>query len=507
MKVLLVNPARYARDTYIFPPLHLLYIAQAIRRVGHEAEIVDIPYLINTQPEKFNLQDDSGIDYVLSREFDILGIGSVVSSYFYCERLVKKVRKKRDGLPIIIGGSLGLTVKELWEKHAPVDFICESDGELVIQQIMKCYASNKEGLKTIPGLYYLNGEGKYVGNKPELPMSLDYIPFLTYDEVDLEYFIGCQRQWIKKTLRSGNYHFREDERFLPLIMSRGCVYACTFCFHFNRLHRRHSPQYIADYIEFMTDKYGATAFQLLDELILINKKWLHEVCDEIIKRGIKASFFSGGGKPNLVDKEILIKMKEAGFKRLSYGVESGSQTILDLMQKKTTVQDNYKAVSLMQEVGMPCSLNIVFGIPGETVKTMDETKDFLVSLDLTSNDYYPALATPYPGTSLFQDALEKGIIKDTREYLFNLGGGGDYRYNLTDMSIMKFFNKVIDVAYKVDYAYYKKRCQYSKILSLTLEKYARMIYHAIVSPEVRNRMKLKSRLDDIKKTVFRMKCL
>ena len=503
MKVLLVNPARYLRDTYIFPPLHLLYIAQAIRRAGHESEIVDIPYLINTQPEKFNLHDDSGIDYVLSKEFDVLGIGSVVSSYSYCERLVKKVKKNRDGLPIIIGGSLGLPVKELWEEHAPVDFICESDGELVIERFMKCYASDKEGLKTIPGLHYLNEDGKYVGSEPELPMSLDYIPFLTYDEIDLEYYVECQRRWIKDVLCSGNYHFREDERFLPLIMSRGCVYACTFCFHFNRLHRKHSPMYIADYIEFMMDKYGATAFQIMDDLILINKKWLHEVCDEIIKRGIKVSFFSSGGKPNIVDKEILMKMKEAGFKRLSYGVESGSQTILDLMQKKTKVEDNYRAVSLMKEVEMPSSVNIVFGIPGETEETMNESKDFLVSLDMTSKDYYAALATPYPGSPLFQHALEKGIIKDTREYLSDLGGYADYRYNLTDMPRMKFLNNVINVAYKVDCAYYKKRRQYCKIVSLTLEKYIKMFYYAITTPEARSKIGLKSRLSGVVKLFSR----
>jgi len=503
MKVLLVNPARYLRDTYIFPPLHLLYIAQAIRRAGHESEIVDIPYLINTQPEKFNLHDDSGIDYVLSKEFDVLGIGSVVSSYSYCERLVKKVRKNRDGLPIMIGGSLGLPVKELWEEHAPVDFICESDGELVIERFMKCYASDKEGLKTIPGLHYLNEDGKYVGSEPELPMSLDYIPFLTYDEIDLEYYVECQRRWIKDVLCSGNYHFREDERFLPLIMSRGCVYACTFCFHFNRLHRKHSPKYIADYIEFMMDKYGATAFQIMDDLILINKKWLHEVCDEIIKRGIKVSFFSSGGKPNIVDKEILMKMKEAGFKRLSYGVESGSQTILDLMQKKTKVEDNFRAVSLMKEVGMPSSVNIVFGIPGETEKTMNESKDFLVSLDLTSKDYYSALATPYPGSALFQQALEKGIIEDTREYLSDLGGYADYRYNLTDMPRMKFLNNVINIAYKVDCAYYKKRRQYRKIVSLTLEKYIKMFYYAITTPEARSKIGLKSRLSLVVKLFSR----
>ena len=142
MKVLLVNPARYMKDSYILPPLHLLYIAQSIRRSGHEAEIVDISYLINTLPDQFRLKDDSGIDHVLSKDFDILGIGSVVSSYSYCERLVKKVREKKRNVPIMIGGSVGLPLKDLWEKNIPVDYICEADGEVVIERFMKCYVES-----------------------------------------------------------------------------------------------------------------------------------------------------------------------------------------------------------------------------------------------------------------------------------------------------------------------------------------------------------------------------
>jgi radical SAM superfamily enzyme YgiQ (UPF0313 family) len=180
----------------------------------------------------------------------------------------------------------------------------------------------------------------------------------------------------------------------------------------------------------MMNKYGATAFQIMDDLLTIDKKWLSDVCDGIIKRGIKTSFFSSGVKPSVVDREILEKLKQAGFKRISYGVDSGSQTILDVMKKRTTVEDNKKAVTLMKEAKIPCSVNIVFGMPGESETTMGATQDFLISLDITSKEYYAALATPYPGSPLFNQVVEKGIVKDTREYSFNLGGYGDYKYNV-----------------------------------------------------------------------------
>ncbi len=497
VKLLLVNPLRFEKDNHIFPPVHLLYIAQAARRAGAEAEIVDLPYLRATQPRKFRLEDDSGIDYALQRDFDVLGIGSVVSSYFYAERIVKKTRQMHPDKPVIVGGSLGHPAREVWAEHAPVDYLCEGDGELVIEQFLKTYPHDVEAVRAIPGLHHLTESGTYIGSPPELPKNLDYIPFVTYDEVDIEYFMAERIKWIKEVMTHGNFQFSLSDRFLPIIFSRGCVYDCTFCFHFDRSHRRHSATYIADNVDFLMERYGATAFAPLDDLTIINKKWLTGVCDEIIGRGIETSFFSGGGKPSVVDAELLTKMKRAGFKRVSYGVESGSQTMLDVMNKRTTVEDNKRAIRLMQQVGMPFSVNIVMGMPGETLETMNETRDFLIDVDLTSKDYSVAYATPYPGTELFRMAQRSGIVGDTHDYLLHLGGCADYRYNLTDIPSFKFLNHVLDIAYRVDLAHYLKRRMYAKAVSLVFEKYARIVYHRLLPPDVRGKIRLRSRLQPL----------
>ncbi|MFH1283575.1 MAG: radical SAM protein [bacterium] len=498
MKVLLVNPLRPLRDTYIIPPIHLLYIAQSIRRTGHEAEILDLPYLIDTNSNKFSNDDNSAINYILSKNFDILALGSVVSAYPFCEKLVKETREKKKGIPIIVGGSLGYPIRDLWEKYAPVDYIVESDGELVIEQFMKNYPSNLESIKKIPGLYFLDNNGKYTGNKPELPMNLDYIPFLTYDEIDFEYFSNNLKQMARNILSQEYFEYDEKDRFVSIIFSRGCVYNCSFCFHFNRQHRRHSAKYIVDYIEFLIKKYCATTFYVIDDLIIIDKHWLHEVLDEVIRRKLKVSFFSGGGKPGVVDKLILEKMKQAGWKRLSFGIETGSPLILNIMNKSTTVQDNYTAVSLIREVGIPSTTNIVFGMPKESSKTMDETADFLISLDHNTKQYYASLAVPYPGSPLYDYCTKKGIITDTREYLMNIGGYADYKYNLTDMPMKRFLAKVKDVSYRVDIAYNLKRKNYATVLKLLIMKHIHIIYFITLSADVRMKLRLGLRLQSLK---------
>lgn len=501
LKLLLVNPLRLEKDTHIFPPVHLLYIAQAARRAGAEAEIVDLPYLRATRPHEIRLEDDSGIDFALGRDFDVLGIGSVVSSYFYAERIVKKSRELYPDKPIIVGGSLGYPIRDVWAANAPVEYLCEGDGELVVEQFVRAFPEDADAIRRIPGLHHLTEDGSYQGSPPELPMDLDYIPFVTYDEVDIEYFMEERIQWIKDVMSHGNFQFRADDRFLPIIFSRGCVYDCTFCFHFNRLHRRHSPKYIADNIEFLMDRYGATAFNLLDDLTIINKRWLGEVCDEIVGRGIETSFFSGGGKPSVVDAEILAKMKRTGFKRLSYGVESGSQKMLDIMNKGTTVEDNKNAIRLMQQVGMPFSVNIVMGMPGETIETMNETRDFLIDLDLMSRDYSVAMATPYPGTRLFENVQSRGLVGSTHDYLLHLGGCNDYKYNLTDVPKGKLQSQLLDIAYRVDRAYYLQRRMYMRALSLPLGKYGRKIYYSLLPTDLRMKIKLRTRVGRLLRSI------
>ena len=95
----------------------------------------------------------------------------------------------------------------------------------------------------------------------------------------------------------------------------------------------------------------------------------------------------------------------------------------------------------------------------------------------------------------------KGIIKYTREYLFNIGGYGYYKYNLTDMPKRRFLNKVVDVAYKVDLAYYKKRKQHLRFLTLIIEKYVKIIYSAVVPLDVRIKLRLGPRLTELKKVI------
>ena len=459
MKILLIYPPR-RDDTYMFPPTSLLYISQAVRAAGHEAEIIDIPYLLEKSHENLSLLNNSLFDYILGKKCDVLGIGGVVSTYFFYDHFVKKFREMKKDIPIVAGGSIGMPIREVWEDNVPVDYLVDGDGEYVIQRLLD-YLENKDyaAIENIPGLYYFKN-GRYQGNPPELIDPLDSIPFLNYDETDSEYYISELSNWLEFIIPDRSLIKEKRTRFLPLLTSRGCPFSCTFCFHFNKKYRAHSVDYVIENIKFLKTKYGINALYIIDDLFTFDRKRTIELCESIYKANLGVYFMGSGGKPSFVTAEMLESMKKAGFIRFSYGIESGSQKMLDSMQKRTTVKQNLNALSLTEEKGIPCFANMVFGMPGENYETLKETKSFLIKADLSSKRFYAAWATAYPGTPLFDWMRKEGRVNDTRQYLLGVGSIGKYLYNFSELPMDEFRKKVFELRQEVDMEYYLKRRRY-----------------------------------------------
>lgn len=490
MKILLIFPPR-KDDSYIFPPTSLLYIAQAARAAGHEAEIVDIPYLLEKFPDKYSLLDGSLFDYILHKKFDCLGLGGVVSTYFFYEYFVKKVRAHKNDIPIIAGGSVGLPIKDIWARYAPVDYLVEGDGERVIQQFLNYLEKrDRDSVKKIPGIYCLEN-GSYKGNPQECVRNIDEIPFLDYDEIDVEYYLDALSRWVEDALPDRNLIKYDKLRILPLLTSRGCPFNCTFCFHFNRLHRAHSVDYVMENIKFLKNKYGINVMYIIDDLFNFDRDRTIELCERIYGEKLGVYFFAGGGKPSLVTAEMLKSMKKAGFIRFSYGIESGSQKILDIMQKKTTVAQNYNALKLAKENNVPYFANMVIGMPGENIQTLKETKKFLIDAGLSTKDFYASWAVAYPGTPLFEWMRKNGMVSDTHRYLFEVGSFGKYVYNFSELPEKELNKRVYLLHHEVDMAYYLKHRKYIRYLKKVFLLIAANIFFMIkVHPEIKNFLKV-----------------
>lgn len=430
--VLLVNPTRVGADSYLNPPFHLMYLKKALNDAGFSVELVNVHEQYcravdcrdnhEHAPAIKRQVEEEAIDAVAGREYRLLGIGGICPSYDFAERLAAKVKAAKD-VPIIIGGSLGMPLKELWLEHTAIDYLCEGDGEKLIVELVQALGDD-ERIRQIAGLYWRADEG-WQGNPPELPGDLDYIAAPDIREIDYEFYMQVQKEWINRTLPP-SLQLGAEDRVWPVVLTRGCVYDCLFCFHFNRRHRRHSIEYVIEHLTRLNQDFGVTVIQTWDDLIMGNPKWFMALCDALAASPLDLRIFTTGGKANLVTSEMAAKMIRAGFFRISYGIESGSQPVLDEMKKGATVEQNRQAIEVSTRAGLFVHANIVLGMPGETRETLAETLAFLVDVvrhnELSRQNISCAFATGYPGTQLFDHMLEQGVVEDVRDYIRNVRG-------------------------------------------------------------------------------------
>lgn len=477
--VVLVNPTRVGMDSYCTPPLHLMYLKKALNDSGYSAYIVNVHEIFCKAIGKYdNLQSGSvqkqrienqAIADILSLEAKVIGIGGVCPSYKFSERLAVAIKAKRK-IPVIIGGSLGLPLKELWLKHTEVDFLCEGDGESLIVDLVK-NLSNPDKLRQIPGLYWRE-DTRWVGNLPQLPSNLDSIISPDIRDVDYEFYMSTFKKWINVTL-SKEYQLTEANRVWPVVLTRGCIYNCLFCFHFNRKHRCHSIKYIIGHLRRLKNEFGVDVIVTWDDLIMANPKWFMTLCDALAESSLGIKIFSSGGKANLITEEMANKMARANFFRISYGIESGSQKILDEMQKNATVEDNRKAIEVTTKAGIFVHINIVLGMPGETKATLRETYNFLIDIvrrnNLNMSNISCSYATGYPGTQLFDLMVSKGLAGDLREYIFNVQGVGSPEPILCGLLRDELEYFVFRLRSRVNSNYYSNRGDYMhKLANLLL---------------------------------------
>lgn len=455
MKILLVNPTRTGADWHCTPPLHLMYLKKALKHLTDcSCEIIDVNYEINKQlglminsidPEIVNKKkrfEDEHIKQIAEKDFDILGIGGIVPCYDFSERLVEVVLKIKPRAWIIVGGGLGMPLKDLWFE-TKINFLVESDAEVTLVDIVKSYP-DKNKVQEIKGVYHRDGN-TWEGSSPNLPTNLDYIDPPDWEDTDYEYSMNSLKHQIRRSLPHKLDLAMVNARLLPVIMTRGCPYHCTFCFHFNRLHRKHSIEYLIDYFADLKKRFDINTLYTWDELIITDRTWFIQLCEALKKKSLGIQIYMGGGKPNLIDKEMLEKMREAGVIRMSYGIESGSPTILKEMKKMVTVEENYNAVKWSIEAGIFTHSNIVLGMPSESEKTLKETRDFLMRLQkdtgINSESLSFAYATAYPGTELFEYAVKKGFVSDLRRYVLENKGAAHYMLDfcgLGELRLKKF---------------------------------------------------------------------
>jgi radical SAM superfamily enzyme YgiQ (UPF0313 family) len=402
MRILLIRPlSRYQglrRGRPDVIPVGLAVIASYLRKHGIDAEILDN----NTEC----LKTDELYEYLSSRkdDFDVYGITGMAPQYTYIKHL-SYIIKNLSGRPIILGGPMATYSAELVLENSAVDFCVIGEGQETALDLL----SNLKTPDRVPGICYRDANGQPKRTVPRVYKEhLDDYPFPAWDLLDMSrYTKGTLFENVLKPSRS----FR-GKRITTLSAGMGCPYRCRYCTTATIKARFRSVDNVIAEIRELKAKYNIDGVDFADDLLIMGKDRTREFCEKIKDLNI---LYCGQARANTIDEEVASLLKSSGCTGYGIGVESGSNRMLRLMRKNATVEQNRKALQLGRKHDLVVKVQLLFGFPGENAESVEETISMFREVNYPPRRYQ--VLTPLPGSVVYDDCLDLGIIKDEDLYL------------------------------------------------------------------------------------------
>lgn len=391
MKVLLVKPTQHTDS--ITPPLGLGYLAGALRP-AHEVSILDGPK-IGLNAAKFE-------KYLRDLKPDAVGFNVVSLDLFLTAKYLSLVRKiLPDAITIVGGPHPSGEPDETFDTYAPdLDYGFVGEAEKGLRLLLDMLESGKPSqsdLKTIPGLIWKDGpETRW--NPMYLEQYLDSLDFPAWDLMPPGSYPNAPHAAFAKGFPVGT-----------ISATRGCPFLCLFCAARNvqgAKIRRRSVANLMEEIDLLVNKYGIKELHLVDDNFTYNREYAFEFCENLSSKFPKLAWTCPNGvRLDSLDEKLLAAMKRSGCHVLAVGIESGSQSVLDSVKKKQTIDLVRNRVDMMKKAGIDPVGFFGFGFPGETKEEMRNTIEFSLSLPLIRAQYM--FFHPMPGTEQYRKILRE----------------------------------------------------------------------------------------------------
>ncbi len=410
MKVLFIQPpwghvygefVAAAKVGNCYPPLGICYLSSVLKREGHSTKIIDAEI------------EDKSLNDILAetKNFnpDLIGFTCTTPLFSVAWKIAEKIKEKVD-TPLLVGGPHVTVLPDNSVKpDGPFDYAICGEGERTIVNFVNALSNGNKNLSKVNGLIFKDESGRVIKNPPAPYENIDEIPWPDRKALMLEKYT-----W--------SIPGRGIERFSTLLTERGCPFSCTFCSAhtvFGKKIRYRDINDVVNEIEYLVYDLKITHLNLIDDTLTINRKRVIELCNEIMKRKINFTW-EGWTRANTIDDELVRIMKKAGFVRVSFGIESGSPEILKSIKKEVKLPEIVNAFKIMKKYGIETRGSVMLGNAYETRKTVNETLRFIRDLK-NCDQMFINIATPYPGTELYDQAVrgDGGIVlleKDFSKY-------------------------------------------------------------------------------------------
>ncbi|HMK94485.1 MAG TPA: radical SAM protein [Candidatus Limnocylindrales bacterium] len=381
------------------PPIGLMYVAAALEKAGFEVQILD-NYLMKKPISEVK-------QFVSDLNPQIVGITCGSATYSACLETAAAVKEVLPNCRIVVGGWHASYVPESLLDDSKIDYVVVGEGEKAMTQLATCITNGSElaALK-IPGVA-CRCRGKNVINPPKFIENMDEIPYPARHLVPLELY--------DRTVEYLNVKPADI-----MSISRGCVFNCGFCETkklWGNICRAFSPQRVIGEIEDLQSKYGTKGIYFINDNFTLRKKETLELCNLMIKDKLDLEWVCDT-RVDLVDQELLEVMKKAGCKTIWFGVESGSQRILQRIGRNTTLEQIETAFRLCRKTGIQTACSFMLGVPDETLKDMEASLKFAKKLDPDWCIFNIFIANP--DSSLYQEVLDSKSYVQLDDFLLAL---------------------------------------------------------------------------------------
>jgi len=370
---------------YRMPLLGLGYLAAYLREKGAAVAIVDALF------DRLTLKET--VERIVSRRPAMVGFTAMTHEVKRATQVAREVHRRLPEAILVVGGPHATALpRQTLEEFEVFNYAVFGEGEMTVHELWLAQPRNnaptvphtaleneaQARLKAIPGLVWRR-EGEIVENDSRGWIGdLDALPFPAWD-----------------------LYGRAD--VYQIFASRGCPFDCIFCMRvLGEQVRFRSPGHVVDEFEWVVRNWEPERIDFSDETFTLRRRWVFEICDELIRRGLHTTPWFCNGRVNVVDEELLRRMREAGCVRIGFGIESGNAQILERAHKGTTIAQIESAVAACKRVGLETEAFYILGFPGETKETALDTLRLAARLNTTTAAF--GIMVPYPGTEVAEMA-------------------------------------------------------------------------------------------------------
>ncbi len=437
MRILLIS-----KETGLYAnwfPLSIAYVAAALIKNGYEVEAYC--------QDMHHYPDEHLTEYLDRNHFDVVGVGAI-GGYYQYKRLIQISQainnsKKRPFL--VLGGHCVSPEPEYFLRKTQADVVVIGEAEITIVALVEAIDSGRS-LANVKGIAYWNGDKIIVNEDRELIEDIDSIPLPAYSLFPIEYYRLFRGRLVKKT-----------EFTMPVLTGRGCSFKCTFCYRMDKSFRQRSAESITEEIKFLKKNHRINYIYFSDELLMSSVERTVSLCEAFLKAGLNVSW-TCNGRLNYAKPDVLRIMKESGCVFINYGIESMDDEVLRNMNKALTTKQIIDGVENTLAAGISPGLNIIFGNIGDNKKVLNKSVEFLLKYDDGAQLRTIKPVTPYPGSPLYDRAIEKGLIVDCEDFYENKHVNSDLpTVNFTELDDDEFLRCLYEANSSILRNYFNKQ--------------------------------------------------